>query len=139
MKKIILLLLISFNAFSQYSEAIEINKGLTLLNNIRIFNMLKPLKLDTTLNNIALNQAKKLANNTYTEIDSMGESYYFQGVNLKVPVNYYNGVLGLTLKENWIEEKAYKQLKCETCTLVGFGKSKNNNQNYIFIVFDSIQ
>ena len=55
----------------------------------------------------------------------------------KIPVNYYNAVLGLTLKEEWIDEDAYMQLKCKTCTLVGFGKAKNDNNEYLFIVFDS--
>jgi|TARA_R110002020_G_scaffold115142_1_gene264821 hypothetical protein len=147
MKKIILLSLLSFNMFSQggyqlpneYKKPNEINRGLDLLNNIRIFNMLEPLKIDSKLNILAEMQAQKLANNTYSEIDSMGESYYFQGTNLNIPINYYNGILGLTLKEDWIEKEAYQQLKCKTCTSVGFGKSKNINQNYIFIVFDSIK
>ena len=82
-------------------------------------------------------QARKKAFNIHTEIDSIGESYYIQGVDLKIPVNYYNAVLGLTLKEEWIDKEAYKQLKCKTCTLVGFGKAKNDNNEYLFIVFDS--
>jgi len=140
MKKIILLSLLSFSMFSQTNtELDDITKGLNLLNNIRAFNELAPLKLNKNLTQIAFSQAKKMANETYTEIDSIGESYYFQGVNLNIPINYYNGILGLTLKEEWIEKEAYQQLKCETCTLVGFGKSKNANTNYVFITFDSIK
>ncbi len=113
------------------------NEALKLLNNIRVFSQLEPLKLDERYNELALRQARKKAFNIYTEIDSIGESYYYQGVDLKIPVNYYNAVLGLTLKEEWIDEDAYRQIKCKTCTLVGFGKAKNDNNEYLFIVFDS--
>ena len=139
MKKIILLSLLSFSMFSQTNtELDDITKGLNLLNNIRTFNELAPLKLNKNLTQIAFSQAKKMANKTHDTIASIGESYYFQGVDLKIPVNYYNGILGLTLKEDWIEKEAYQQLKCKTCTSVGFGKSKNANNNYVFIIFDSI-
>ena len=125
--------------FSQTNtELDDITKGLNLLNNIRTFNELAPLKLNKNLTQIAFSQAKKMANKTHDTIASIGESYYFQGVDLKIPVNYYNGILGLTLKEDWIEKEAYQQLKCKTCTSVGFGKSKNANNNYVFIIFDSI-
>jgi len=140
MKKIILLSLLSFSMFSQTNtELDDITKGLNLLNNIRAFNELAPLKLNKNLTQIAFSQAKKMANKTHDTIASIGESYYFQGVDLKIPVNYYNGILGLSLKEDWIEKEAYKQLKCKTCTSVGFGKSKNANNNYVFIIFDSIK
>ena len=126
--------------FSQTNtELDDITKGLNLLNNIRAFNELAPLKLNKNLTQIAFSQAKKMANKTHDTIASIGESYYFQGVDLKIPVNYYNGILGLSLKEDWIEKEAYKQLKCKTCTSVGFGKSKNANNNYVFIIFDSIK
>ena len=151
MKKSLLLLLISFNVFSQKPiilnnntiktvlELVEINKGLKMLNDIRMFNELEPLKLNTRLNELASSQARKMANKTHDTIASIGESYYFQGVDLKIPINYYNGILGLTLKEDWIEKEAYQQLKCKTCTSVGFGKAKNNKDYYIFVVFDSIK
>ena len=142
MKNLILFLILlsSINLFSQENKEIEeMNEALKLLNNIRVFSQLEPLKLDERYNELALRQARKKAFNIYTEIDSIGESYYFQGVDLKIPVNYYNAVLGLTLKEEWIDEDAYRQIKCKTCTLVGFGKAKNDNNEYIFIVFDSVE
>ena len=141
MKKIILLSLLSFSMFSQTNtELDDITKGLNLLNNIRAFNELAPLKLNKNLTQIAINQAKKMANNTRVKInESIGESYYIQGVDFEIPVNYYNGILGLSLKEEWITQRAYRQIKCKTCTTVGFGKAKNATDNYVFIVFDSIK
>jgi hypothetical protein len=140
MKKIILLSLLSFSMFSQTNtELDDITKGLNLLNNIRMFNMLKPLKLNSNLNELAKDRAIQISkNDIYIESpDSTGESYFWSKSKRKQ--NYYNAILGLALNTRWAVKHTYTQMNCRTCTSVGFGKSKNNNKNYFFIVYDSIR
>ena len=145
MKNLILFLILlsSFNLFSQENKELEeMNEALNLLNDIRAFSELEPLILNHELNKLAEQRAfrKSILGDKYrSSKDGTGEGLYSQDKSVEVPVNYYNGVLGLTLKEEWITEDAYKQLKCKTCTSAGFGKAKNDEYDYIVIIYDSVE
>ena len=144
MKNLILFLILlsSFNLFSQENKELEeMNEALKLLNDIRSLNILKPLKLNPRLNELAEQRAIKLAENggVYKQsTDHTGESYFW-GKNPKRDYNYYNVILGLSLNIPGAKDHTIKQMNCKTCTSVGFGKAKSGIKHYSFVVYDSLR
>ena len=153
MKKSLLLLLISFNVFSQKPiilnnntiktvlELMEINKGLKMLNEIRAFSNLEPLILNHELNKFAQKEADEFAKKEmyYFQKDGKGKSYYWKPLDQGGRYDYYTSVLALALNEEWAKKSTYNRMKCETCTSVGFGKAKSDTKHYFFVVYDSLR
>tara|TARA_B100001996_G_scaffold231127_1_gene178343 strand:- start:129 stop:554 length:426 start_codon:yes stop_codon:yes gene_type:complete len=141
MKKIILLILLTFSLSCIDTETKNINEGLLMLNTIRAFSNKKPLIINPDLNKFAAQEAQEFADKEmyYFQKDGKGKSYYWKSLDEGGSYNYTTAVLALALNEPWAKKRTYNRMKCKTCTSVGFGQAKNNTKHYFFVVYDSLR